>query len=163
TFDPNNLFNPGKIVNAPPLASNLRYGVGYNAREIQTTFDFSADGGVLRSAELCSGVGACRKKREGSMCPSYQATRDEQHTTRGLNDKVLGIDQRRAMPPVGKAFDYLFQSRPLWHGFEKAASGGGALLFPDTFVGFYEPEIALAAINLFQHMGYPIVPGLPAG
>src|SRR5262249_8290528 len=46
-------------------------------------FDFSADGGIVQAAELCAGVGACRKKREGTMCPSYQATKEEQHSTRG--------------------------------------------------------------------------------
>jgi FAD/FMN-containing dehydrogenase/Fe-S oxidoreductase len=83
TFDPHNLLNPGKIVDAPPLASNLRYGPAYVTPEVPTTFDFSADGGITRAAELCAGVGACRKKRDGSMCPSYQATREEQHSTRG--------------------------------------------------------------------------------
>jgi FAD/FMN-containing dehydrogenase/Fe-S oxidoreductase len=82
-FDPLNLLNPGKIVDAPPLASNLRYGPAYVTPDVPTTFDFSADGGLARSAELCAGVGECRKKREGTMCPSYQATRDEQHSTRG--------------------------------------------------------------------------------
>jgi FAD/FMN-containing dehydrogenase/Fe-S oxidoreductase len=82
-LDPLNLLNPGKIVDAPPLASNLRYGAGYVTPEVATTFDFGADGGVVRAAELCAGVGECRKKREGTMCPSYQATRDEQHSTRG--------------------------------------------------------------------------------
>ncbi len=48
-----------------------------------TTFDFTADGGLLPAAELCAGVGACRKKREGTMCPSFQATRDEKDSTRG--------------------------------------------------------------------------------
>jgi FAD/FMN-containing dehydrogenase/Fe-S oxidoreductase len=82
-LDPLNLLNPGKIVDAPPLASNLRYGPGYVTPEVPTTFDFRADGGVVRAAELCAGVGECRKKRDGTMCPSYQATRDEQHSTRG--------------------------------------------------------------------------------
>jgi Fe-S oxidoreductase len=50
---------------------------------VPTTFDFSADGGLARAAELCAGVGECRKKLEGTMCPSYQATREEQHSTRG--------------------------------------------------------------------------------
>jgi FAD/FMN-containing dehydrogenase/Fe-S oxidoreductase len=82
-FDPNNLFNPGKIVDAPPLTANLRYGPAYVTPDIPTTFDFSVDGGLTRAAELCAGVGECRKKREGSMCPSFQATREEQHSTRG--------------------------------------------------------------------------------
>ncbi len=83
TFDPFNLLNPGKIVDAPPLTANLRYGPAYVTPQLPTTFDFSADGGPVRAAELCAGVGECRKKRGGAMCPSYQATREEQHSTRG--------------------------------------------------------------------------------
>ncbi|MBI2803384.1 MAG: FAD-binding protein [Planctomycetes bacterium] len=83
TFDPHDLFNPGKIVDAPPLATNLRFGPAYVTPEVATTFDFSADGGMTRAVELCAGVGECRKKRGGTMCPSYQATCDEQHSTRG--------------------------------------------------------------------------------
>src|SRR5262249_48583648 len=76
TFDPDGILNPGKPVDPPPLASNLRYDPKYVTPEVATTFDFSTDGGLTRSAELCAGVGECRKKREGTMCPSYQATRD---------------------------------------------------------------------------------------
>jgi FAD/FMN-containing dehydrogenase/Fe-S oxidoreductase len=83
TFDPRGLFNPGKIVDAPSLATNLRYGAAYVTPDVATTFDFRVDGGIARSAELCAGVGECRKKREGSMCPSYRATGEEQHSTRG--------------------------------------------------------------------------------
>jgi FAD/FMN-containing dehydrogenase/Fe-S oxidoreductase len=83
TFDPLHLLNPGKIVDAPPLTANLRYGPAYHTPEVATTFDFTSDGGITQATELCAGVGACRKKRDGTMCPSYQATRDEQHSTRG--------------------------------------------------------------------------------
>jgi FAD/FMN-containing dehydrogenase/Fe-S oxidoreductase len=83
TFDPQNLLNPGKIVDALPLAANLRYGPAYVTPTVSTLFDFREDGGIVQAAELCSGVGACRKRREGTMCPSYQATREEQHSTRG--------------------------------------------------------------------------------
>jgi FAD/FMN-containing dehydrogenase/Fe-S oxidoreductase len=83
TFDPHNLLNPGKIVDAAPLTANLRYGPAYVTPEVPTTFDFTADGGLVRAVELCAGVGECRKTRGGTMCPSYQATRDEQHSTRG--------------------------------------------------------------------------------
>jgi FAD/FMN-containing dehydrogenase/Fe-S oxidoreductase len=82
-FDPAGILNPGKIVDAPPLTNSLRYGPAYVTPDVPTTFDFAADGGVVRAAELCAGVGECRKKREGTMCPSYQATCDEQHSTRG--------------------------------------------------------------------------------
>jgi FAD/FMN-containing dehydrogenase/Fe-S oxidoreductase len=83
TFDPANILNPGKIVDAPPLTANLRFGPRYVTPDVPTTFDFTADGGLVRAAELCAGVGECRKTRAGTMCPSYQATRDEQHSTRG--------------------------------------------------------------------------------
>jgi FAD/FMN-containing dehydrogenase/Fe-S oxidoreductase len=82
-IDPQNLLNPGKIVDAPPLSANLRYGPSYVTPSVATTFDFSAFGGLLQAAEMCAGVGACRKKLEGTMCPSFQATRDEKDSTRG--------------------------------------------------------------------------------
>ncbi|MCS6850766.1 MAG: FAD-binding protein [Gemmataceae bacterium] len=82
-FDPYGLLNPGKIVDAPPLTANLRYGPEYVTPDVPTTFDFTADGGITRAAELCAGVGECRQRRDGTMCPSFQATRDEQHVTRG--------------------------------------------------------------------------------
>jgi FAD/FMN-containing dehydrogenase/Fe-S oxidoreductase len=82
-FDPLNILNPGKIVDAPPLTANLRYGSDYRTPSVPTTFDFTVDGGLLQAAELCAGVGACRKKREGTMCPSFQATREEKDSTRG--------------------------------------------------------------------------------
>jgi FAD/FMN-containing dehydrogenase/Fe-S oxidoreductase len=82
TFDPHGIFNPGKIVDAPPLTSNLRFGSKYTARNPATFFDYDA-GGVAGAIEMCSGLGACRKTLEGTMCPSYMATREEQHSTRG--------------------------------------------------------------------------------
>ncbi|MCB0029092.1 MAG: 4Fe-4S dicluster domain-containing protein, partial [Anaerolineales bacterium] len=82
-FDPENLFNPGKIVNAPPLTENLRFGASYQTPVQATAFDFDDYGGVLRAAEQCSGVGACRQTGSGTMCPSYMATREEKDSTRG--------------------------------------------------------------------------------
>lgn len=83
TADPEGIFNPGKIVDAPPITGNLRYGTKYQTQQPQTFFDFGSFGGFSGAVEMCSGVGACRKKLAGTMCPSYMATRDEQHTTRG--------------------------------------------------------------------------------
>jgi len=83
TFDPNGLFNPGKITDSPPLTSNLRYGAGYVTPEPQTYFDFSDYGGMGRAVEMCSGLGVCRKTMDGTMCPSYMATLEESHSTRG--------------------------------------------------------------------------------
>jgi FAD/FMN-containing dehydrogenase/Fe-S oxidoreductase len=83
TFDPDNIFNPGKIIDSPPLTSNLRYGPRYPTAEPVTFFDYTTHGGMGRAVEMCSGVGACRKKLEGTMCPSYRATLEEKHSTRG--------------------------------------------------------------------------------
>ena len=83
-FDPENIFNPGKIVDAPAMDESLRYVVDMITPEIDTIFDYSDTQGILRAAEKCNGSGDCRKL-EGSggvMCPSYMATRDEKHTTR---------------------------------------------------------------------------------
>ncbi len=82
-FDPNGIMNPGKIIANQKMTDNLRFGPAYQAEEINTYFDFSGDGGFSRSIELCNGVGACRKKLVGTMCPSYIATLDEEHSTRG--------------------------------------------------------------------------------
>ena len=82
TFDPHGIFNPGKIVDAPPLTANLRFGPAYSTRVLPTYFEYP-EGSFAGAVEMCSGLGACRKTLEGTMCPSYMATRDEQHTTRG--------------------------------------------------------------------------------
>lgn len=82
-FDPKGLMNPGKIVDAPMMTENLRIGPHYRVEEPQTHFDFSSQGGFARAIEMCNGVGQCRKKLVGTMCPSYMATLDEVDTTRG--------------------------------------------------------------------------------
>ncbi|GAB4165787.1 MAG: FAD-binding and (Fe-S)-binding domain-containing protein [Winogradskyella sp.] len=83
-FDPNTIFNPGKIVDAFPMDKNLRYEVNRAEPEIETFLDFSHSQGILREAEKCNGSGDCRKLPEfgGVMCPSYRATRNEKDTTR---------------------------------------------------------------------------------
>jgi Fe-S oxidoreductase len=103
-FDPVNLFNPGKKVTEEVLRearegkerretgetgaahrtdpSMLRYGPGYQTIELRPLFDWSADDGLARAVEMCNGSGDCRKA-SGVMCPSFQATREEEHSTRG--------------------------------------------------------------------------------
>lgn len=81
-FDPRGLLNPGKIVDAPPMDQNLRYGAGYATRPISTRLSFERQGGLARAVEQCNGAGVCRQA-DGTMCPSYQATREEEHSTRG--------------------------------------------------------------------------------
>jgi Fe-S oxidoreductase len=84
TFDPHGVFNPGKIIDTPPMDTALRHGPDQPTPEYATIFDFSATQGVLRAAEKCTGVGECRKTAlmGGTMCPSYMATRNEADTTR---------------------------------------------------------------------------------
>src|SRR5262249_969500 len=81
-FRPHNLLNPGKIVDAPAMTDNLRYGPDYHAQEPATLFDYSRQEGFVRSIELCNGSGVCRKLKGGTMCPSFRATLDEKDSTR---------------------------------------------------------------------------------
>ncbi len=82
TWDPQGIMNPGKIIDTPPMTENLRYGIAYRAAELTAILDFSQDFGFSGAVEMCNGMGACRKL-DGSMCPSFMATRDEEHSTRG--------------------------------------------------------------------------------
>lgn len=77
-FDPHNLINPDKVVNAPPFQENMRSSA---TRQFSTLFDFSRTGGFDLSVDMCNGNGSCRKA-EGTMCPSFQATLDEKDSTR---------------------------------------------------------------------------------
>ncbi len=85
TFDPDGLFNPGKIVRPPKMddRSLFRFKPGYRQEPIDTVLDWSEWGGFASAAEMCNNNGACRKSDPGVMCPSYRATGDEQHLTRG--------------------------------------------------------------------------------
>ena len=86
-WDPLNRMNPGKVVD--PIAvydpvENLRFGAGYQPRKVDTYFQYPKDGGSFSEATTrCIGVGACRSHDHGTMCPSYMATREEKHSTRG--------------------------------------------------------------------------------
>lgn len=82
-FDPSNILNPGKIVETSDATSSLRFGADYQAVSIDTHLDFSSEGGFARAVEMCNGMGACRKRDVGTMCPSYHATLEEEHSTRG--------------------------------------------------------------------------------
>ncbi|SVD70820.1 uncharacterized protein METZ01_LOCUS423674, partial [marine metagenome] len=84
-FDPGNRFNPGRIVNPPRMddRSLFRFKPGYKINELNTALDWSAWGGFSSAVEMCNNNGACRKLSSGMMCPSFRATRDEQHSTRG--------------------------------------------------------------------------------
>jgi FAD/FMN-containing dehydrogenase/Fe-S oxidoreductase len=84
-FDPTGLFNPGKIVRAPKMddRSLFRFKPEYSPLPVDTALDWSEWGGFGAAAEMCNNNGACRARDAGVMCPSYRATGDEQHLTRG--------------------------------------------------------------------------------
>ena len=90
SFDPSGIMNPGKIFDTPKMGENLRYGTSYKMKKIETILDFSEEGGFEGAIEKCNGVGACRKINAGVMCPSYMATREEIHTTRGRANALRG-------------------------------------------------------------------------
>jgi FAD/FMN-containing dehydrogenase/Fe-S oxidoreductase len=90
-FDPKNLLNPGKIVDAPAITESLRVSPAYKTWQPQTTLDFSDQGGFARAVEMCSGMGECRKKLDGTMCPSYMGTLDEEHSTRGRANALRAV------------------------------------------------------------------------
>ena len=83
-WDPEGMMNPGKVVDAYPITSNLRLGAEYHPPEVETHFKFPDDHGDFAHATLrCVGVGLCRRLEGGTMCPSFMVTREEEHTTRG--------------------------------------------------------------------------------
>lgn len=84
TWDPYNLFNPGKITDTPPITENLRYPAGVTNRVPGLVFGFPEEEGLLYATEKCSGSGDCRKSAlmGGTMCPTFMATGDEDKSTR---------------------------------------------------------------------------------
>ena len=84
-WDPNYIFNPGKIVDPKPVDADLRFSPGYLKPEAKTVFSWSKEGDFGSAMELCNGAGVCRKLAEsgGTMCPSYMATKEEKDSTRG--------------------------------------------------------------------------------
>jgi len=261
-FDPKNLMNPGKVIDAQTLTENLRYQTPHyqeNAQraEAAVQFRYADQGGFQLAVEQCNGVGACRKLGSGTMCPSYMATRDEQHTTRGranalrlamtgqlgpnpvealasdgidgclslclackacktecpnsvdmaklksdvlqlrhdrqgipLSAKILGRMPAQAkrlagrtaklatladLIPGGRAiFERLtgvdrrrplpaFTSKPLQSQLKKRRSPsplhrrGKVVLFDDTYMNYFEPHLALAALDLLEGLGYEVI------
>ncbi len=84
TWDPDNIFNPGKIVDTPAMNTFLRYKPGVETREFKTVFNFNKDQGLMRAVEKCNGTAACRKTEltGGTMCPSYMVSKNENQSTR---------------------------------------------------------------------------------
>ncbi len=250
-FDPDGRLNPGVIVDPSPLDSHLRLGPDYRPASPVTHFDFSDDGGLAGAALRCVGIGKCRKLDAGTMCPSYMATREEMHSTRGrahlLLEALTGelLDGGMADDCVREAMDlclsckgckrecpagvdmatykaeflahyYDTHRRPVSarilgriHDFARLAmasprlanaalgnsaisrilkrtlnvhperelpglaqisfrswftnrqagnrNGTQVLLFPDTFNNFFQPEVAIAAVEVLERAGFKVV------
>ena len=101
-FDPRGRMNPGKVVDPYPLDTNLRYGPSYRKDPAPAQQHFFAlahdDGSLQHAAERCVGVGRCRRDDAGVMCPSYRATRDERHSTRGRAKLLVELFQGEVTP-----------------------------------------------------------------
>ena len=110
TFDPDGIMNPNKIIDCPPMDQNLRYGGDYQAPSLPTKLDFSIDTDFAGAVEMCNGMGACRQ-HVGTMCPSYVATRDEEHSTRGRANLL-----RAALS--GKLPEGTMTSKRLWEAMD---------------------------------------------
>ncbi len=112
-FDPQNLFNPGKITDAPPMTDNLRYLPGYETKSVHSALMFpnarGIDVGFAAAAEACNGMGVCRKRGVETMCPPFMATREEKDSTRGranaLREALSGQLGSLTGPEVADAMD----------------------------------------------------------
>ena len=92
-FDPDNLLNPGKIVEAQPPDQNLKVNPNTRTIEVQTFLDFEPEGGLTFAAGMCNGNAECRKTTSGTMCPSFEASRDEFLSTRARAWSLASILQ----------------------------------------------------------------------
>jgi FAD/FMN-containing dehydrogenase/Fe-S oxidoreductase len=88
-FDPNGVMNPGKIVDSPSMTDNLRDSALPSPEPIRTRITFEVVGGMRGAADRCMNIGLCRKSTTGAMCPSYMATRQEEHSTRGRANALV--------------------------------------------------------------------------
>jgi FAD/FMN-containing dehydrogenase/Fe-S oxidoreductase len=113
-FDPKGLMNPGKIVRPPRQDDRalFRYQPGYRAERIKTALDWSEWGGLDKAVEMCNNNGHCRKFDAGVMCPSYRATREEQHLTRGRAN-TLRLALSGQLGPDAFTSDALYQALDL--------------------------------------------------
>ncbi len=90
-FDPKNIMNPGKIVDAQFLTENFRHVPQPEMKPVKPFFNYSEEGGFQKAIEMCNGNGFCRKKDGGTMCPSYMVTLEEEHSTRGRANALRAI------------------------------------------------------------------------
>jgi Fe-S oxidoreductase len=115
-FDPDLILNPGKVINPPVMDQDelLRYGTDYRAdfQPRVTALSFQNDSGFDRAVEMCNGAGVCRQLEDGVMCPSFQVTREEKHSTRGRAN-LLRAAITGALGPDGITSKELYQALDL--------------------------------------------------
>lgn len=117
-WDPLNRMNPGKIIDPYPRDSNLRLGADFHAPELETIFAYPEDSGSFTGASLrCVGVGKCRHINKGVMCPSYMATKEEKHSTRGrarlLYEMIYGMTHEDAPLKAGWKSEAVYEALEL--------------------------------------------------
>jgi FAD/FMN-containing dehydrogenase/Fe-S oxidoreductase len=100
--DPDNLLNPGKLFDAPPMDTHLRFGEEYRVKTWQPALHFEHERGLAGAIEHCNGQGVCRKEG-GVMCPSFQATREEMHSTRGRANLLRAMISLPISSSIGKS------------------------------------------------------------
>ncbi len=158
SFDPEGLMNPGKIVQPSKMddRSLLRYGPRYRPLEVEEGLDWSDWGSLLQAAEMCNNNGACRKSAGAVMCPSFRATGDEQHLTRGRANTL-----RLALS--GQLGEEALRSDGLRQAFDLCLGCKGCRRECPTGVDMARMKIEVAAQNQDQGSGWRqrLIAGLP--
>jgi FAD/FMN-containing dehydrogenase/Fe-S oxidoreductase len=156
-FDPANIFNPGNLVNAGPMTANLRYGAAYQTIPLTAHLDFSHEQDFHRAVEMCNGAGVCRKRTSGTMCPSFQVTREEEHSTRGRANLLRAVlsGQMRADELTGKrlyeAMDLCIECKACKA--ECPSAVDMAKIKFEFLAHYYEANGTPARARLFGHIG----------
>ena len=110
--DPDNILNPKKMFDAPPMDEQLRYGEGYRVNVWKSNLHFEHERGLAGAIEHCNGQGVCRKTT-GVMCPSFQATREEQNSTRGRSNLLRALINATDVERLTLNIDNLYSSLDL--------------------------------------------------
>ncbi|MEM1350534.1 MAG: 4Fe-4S dicluster domain-containing protein, partial [Myxococcota bacterium] len=110
-FDPKGVFNPGKIVEPKAIDADWRFTPGQELPHVDTLFDWSLDGGLIRAVEKCNGAGVCRKTADagGTMCPSYMVTLEEKDSTRGRANVFRNLFLNNEDPRTALASQELYE------------------------------------------------------
>lgn len=153
-FDPHNRFNPGNIVDAPSMLAHLRYGDGYQPAPIRTQLHFAES--YTMAVEMCNGAAVCRKLTTGAMCPSFIATREEEHSTRGRANLLRSALSGR-LPLAEMQGERLYQAMELCVGCkackaECPSSVDMAKLKTEFLAGYYEKHSHRMRDYLFAHI-----------